>query len=191
MTTNPELALEVAARLAEQMEIDGKAYYLALAKKSPNKRGQELFCILAAEEDQHRADFRRIYEAIAGGRPIPPEALAAHETSRVKTVFCQSAENLEKDIQAPASEIEAIDVAIQAEQKSIDFYQGELKTASTAALRHFFEQVIREERSHQETLRDYRAYILDPDGWLVSKSLPIPGGSFVPDAKGSASESEW
>ncbi|MCK5576747.1 MAG: hypothetical protein KAI14_00375, partial [Dehalococcoidales bacterium] len=43
-----------ALKIAIQMEIDGKAYYLKASQESSNELGKKLLESLATEEDTHR-----------------------------------------------------------------------------------------------------------------------------------------
>lgn len=180
-----------ALRTAEQMEIDGKAFYLKMAEASVNRRGRELFRVLASEEDVHRDDFKRIYEAIKDGVAVPPTGTAVSDCTRIRRLFSQAAPDLEADIRATREELEAIDTAVGMEQGGIDYYR-KLESAETDPLvRRFYEALIRQEESHRAALLDYRAYVLDPEGWLVGKSRPSAGLCFTPRATGEASEMEW
>jgi rubrerythrin len=67
-----EQALTVAALEASiKLEIDGKEYYLKMSGGSGNEMGKKLFKSLAAEEDQHRLKFERIYKTIAAKESWP------------------------------------------------------------------------------------------------------------------------
>jgi rubrerythrin len=180
-----------ALRKAEQIEIDGKAWYLKLAEASVNTRGRALFRLLAAEEDVHREDFRRIYEAARDGREAPASSTAVADCTRLRHLFSQSAPDLEAEIKATSGELEAIETAVRMEQGGLDHYRKLAAGEKDPATRRFYQALIRQEESHKSALLDYKAYVTDPEGWLVSKGGPSPGACFLPGAVGGASEAEW
>lgn len=190
MATEQEELL-AALKYAEQMEIDGKAYYLKMSRASVNKRGRELFEMLAAEEDVHREDFRKIFKAVSEGHDIPEHEFDPEDEHKMKTLFSQAIDELEQEINAPAGELEAIDTAIQMEQGGIDFYRQQADRAKFANVCRFYSDLACEEERHKKTLEDYRRYAVDPEGWLVDKTKPSLGACLLPNAEGGASELEW
>jgi len=180
-----------ALRTAEQMEVDGKAFYLKMAESSVNRRGRELSRVLASEEDVHRDDFKRIYEAFKDGRPVPPSGTACADCTRIRKLFSQAAPDLEADIRATPDELEAIDAAVGMEQGGIDYYRSLSAGETDPVVRRFYEALVEQEENHKAALLDYRSYVLDPEGWLVSKTRPSAGSCFTPRAVGEASEMEW
>jgi rubrerythrin len=180
-----------ALRVAEQMEIEGKAFYLKMAEASVNRRGRELFRVLASEEDVHRDDFKRIYEALSRGNPPPSSGTACADCTRIRKLFSQAAPDLEADIKATPEELKAIDTAVEMEQGGIDYYRSLSAGETEPVVRRFYEALVEQEESHKAALLDYRKYIVDPDGWLVSKARPSAGSCFTPRAAGETSEMEW
>ena len=59
MVTEQDKTLE-ALKIAIQMEIDGKEYYLKASRESTNELGRKLLQSLAGEEDVHRQKFDRL-----------------------------------------------------------------------------------------------------------------------------------
>ncbi|RJQ37326.1 MAG: hypothetical protein C4555_06675 [Dehalococcoidia bacterium] len=190
LSTEQETLL-AALKYAEQMEIDGKAFYLKMSQASINRRGRELFKMLADEEDVHREDFRKIYHSVSNGQDIPKHDFDPEDEHKMRTLFSQAIEELEQDIKAPAGEVEAIDTAIQMEQGGIDFYREQAARAKFTNVRRFYSDLAHEEDRHKATLEDYRRYVVDPEGWLVNKTRPSLGACLLPHAEGSVSELEW
>lgn len=190
MATEQEQLL-AALKHAEQMEIDGKAYYLKMSQASVNQRGRELFQMLAVEEDVHREDFRKIYLAVSQGEDIPQHDFDAEDERKMKTLFSQAIEEVEREISAPATELEGIDIAIKMEQGGIDFYRQQAARAEFPNVRRFYSDLACEEERHKATLEDYRRYAVDPAGWLVNKTSPSLGACMLPNAEGSISDLEF
>ncbi|MCX8126576.1 MAG: ferritin family protein [Dehalococcoidia bacterium] len=180
-----------ALRTAEQMEVDGKAFYLKMTEASVNRRGKELFRVLASEEDVHRDDFRRIYEAVRDNRPAPSARTICADITRIHRLFSQAAPDLEPDITAAAEELSAIDTAIRMEEEGIDYYKKLEAGETDPSVKRFYKALVEQEENHRAALIDYRSYVLDPEGWLVSKTRPSAGVCYTPRATGEASEMEW
>lgn len=176
---------------AEKMEVEGKTFYLKMSLNSVNERGRQLFKILAEEEDIHRQDFRKIYQAVLIGKETPELEFPTEKENRLHSLFPQTVEEVEKEIKAPPAELEAIDTAISMEKNGIEYYLSQASKADFPKVRRFYMELANEEKRHEATLKDYRKYTVDPAGWLVSKTTPSLGGSLLPHAAGNISEIEW
>jgi rubrerythrin len=172
------------------MELDGKEFYLRMGKDSVNVRGRELFHRLADEEDIHRGDFKMIYEVISNNKSWP-DMTVKHKSEALQTIFSQALDEIDREIAAPQTEFEAIELAIEMETKSIQFYEDQSEEAKYNKERKFYQALVDEEQKHKKALIDYKRYISDPAGWVVSKTKPAAGSSFLPNSTGIFSNIEW
>lgn len=156
-------------KIALQMEIDGKKYYQKVSRSSDNQMGKQLFQSLAEEEDCHRQRFEEIYDAIRNKKVWPVTDFKTGGGQKLRTMFVEAAEMAGSQVAAPATELEAIQVAIGMENKSYDFYKDRGKNATGDAERDFYEALAAEEREHHLVLLDYYEYLEDPAGWFVAK----------------------
>jgi rubrerythrin len=176
--------------MALQMESDGKEFYFRMSQQSVNNGGRELFHRLTDEEDIHRKNFQDIYDVISHEKSWPDTKVKNHSGS-LDTVFSQAIDEIDKEIAAPQTEFDAIDLAIEMEIKSINFYQDQMKGAKYNKERQFYQALVAEEQKHKQALLDYKRYISDPAGWLVSKTNPAAGSSYLPNSSGIFSNIEW
>ncbi len=166
-----------ALQIAIQMEIDGKEYYQKVGQASENQLGRELFRSLAAAEDLHRQKFKEIYDAIRNREGWPGTDFQPEGGKELRTIFARATEAMGSNIKAPASELDAIQTAINMEIKSYDFYKSRVKDTTYDAERDFYDMVAAEEREHHLVLLDYYEYLRDPAGWFVHKEHPsLDGG---------------
>jgi len=173
MSTEHTKSLEII-QMAIQMEIDGKAFYEKSAKEALHDMGKKLFTTLAAEEDNHRRTFVKIYEALRSNKAWPVTDFHRDKGYIIKTIFAQAAKDTNK---STASEAEAVQKAIDMEIKSYELYKGQVKVADTAAVKGFYEALAGEERGHQLALVDYMEFLKDPAGYFVSTEHPsLDGG---------------
>ena len=176
MTTEQQKTLQ-ALQTAIQMEIDGKEYYHRLNQNSDNQLGKELFQSLAAEEDMHRQKFEEIYNALRSKKAWPRVDLQPDRGKRLATIFARGIEEMGSNIKTPASEIDAIQKAMDMENMTHDFYHNQSQKATYDAERDYYQTLAAEERGHYLALIDYREYLSDPAGWFVNQEHPsLDGG---------------
>lgn len=176
MATEQEKTMK-ALQTALQMEIDGKEYYLKASQRSDNQLGRELFQSLAAEEDMHRQKFEEIYNALQSKKAWPRIDFQPDRSKRLMTVFARGTEEMGPNIKAPATEIDAIQAAMDMENKTYDFYESQSRSATYDAEKDYYRALAAEERAHYLALLDYREYLSDPAGWFVTREHPsLDGG---------------
>ena len=165
MSTEQVQSLEIL-QMAIQMEIDGKAFYEKAAKEALHEMGKKLFTMLAAEEDNHRRTFEKIYETLRNQKSWPVMEYDWDKGQAIKTIFAQAAKDTGK---TTASEIEAVKKAIDMETQSYDLYSGQAKTAASSAAKSFYEDLAAEERGHHLALIEYLEFLKDPAGYYLTK----------------------
>ena len=176
MVTEQDKTLE-ALKIAIQMEIDGKAHYLRASQKSSNDLGKKLLQSLATEEDIHRQKFEEIYGVISSKKAWPTTDFQPDGGKGLRTIFARATEEMGSNIKALATELDAIQTAMDMENKTHDFYKSQGKNATYDAERDFYETLASEEREHHLILLDYYEYLRDPAGWFVKKEHPsLDGG---------------
>jgi len=166
-----------ALQIAVQMEIDGKEYYQKASQRSDNQLGRELFQSLAAEEDLHRQKFEEIYNAIQSKKAWPETDFQPDRGKGLRTIFARAVEEMGSNVKAPATELDAVQTAMDMENKSYDLYKSRSQAAAYDGERDFYETLAAEEREHHLILLDYYEYLKDPAGWFVQKEHPsLDGG---------------
>ncbi len=176
METEQEKTLQ-ALQTAIQMEIEGKEHYLKASQESSNETGKKLLQSLAAEEDVHRQKFEQIYQTIQLHRAWPAPDFQPDGGKRLRTIFAGAIEESGAKVKAPATELDAVEIAMAMENKTYDYYKSQEGNAPYDAERDFYRMVAAEEREHYLILLDYYEYLKDPAGWFVNKEHPsLDGG---------------
>ena len=176
MVTEQNKTLE-ALKIAIQMEIDGKDYYLKASQESSNELGRKLLQSLAAEEDIHRQKFEEIYNAIRDKKAWPVTDFQPRGGRGLRTIFARATEEMGSNVKTLTGELDAIQTAMDMENKSYDFYKSRGKDAAYDVEREFYETLAAEEREHYLVLLDYYEYLKDPAGWFVKQEHPsLDGG---------------
>ena len=160
-------------QLAIQMEVDGKAFYQKASRESHNEMGKNLFATLAKEEDLHRRKVEEIYQALSNKKAWPVVDFHPDKAHTIKTIFAQAL----KEFNRPsASELEAVQTAMDMEARSYDLYKSQVKTTAVIQ-KSFYEALAGEERGHQLALVDYQEYLKDPASYFVAKEHPSLDGA--------------
>lgn len=145
--------LEVALGI----EKNGAAFYQALADKTKHKDAKAIYDYLAGEEKKHLNTFQSMLDSV--GKYQPPESYPGEYVLYLKslvdnTVFTDPAAAQEKAEKAP-SEIEALDIGIQAEKDSILFYV-EMQNLVGPPARKVVSGIIDEEKGHLRQLSELK-----------------------------------
>jgi len=110
--------------IAINIERNGVAFYETLADKTQNKDAKAIYDYLASEEMKHLSTFQDILNAL--DQYQPPEDYAEEYMLYLKSLVDSSVFSNVTEAQQKAekisSEIEALDIGIQAEKDSILFY---------------------------------------------------------------------
>jgi rubrerythrin len=168
MTTEQSKTVE-ALKTAIQMEIDGKEFYLKASEASGNKLGQKLLATLAAEEDEHRQEFERIYDSIRRQKGWPRTSFQPDGGRNLRTVFALALEERDTGIKAIPAELDAVQTAMSLENKTYDFYRSQSQKATYEAEKGYYESLASQEEEHHRILLDYYEFLKNPAAWFVQK----------------------
>jgi rubrerythrin len=158
-----------ALKTAIQMEIDGKEFYLKASQASSNGLGKKLLQSLADEEDLHRQIFEQIYDAIRSQKAWPKTDFQPDGGRGLRTIFARALEEGEPTLKTMPTELDAVQTAIDMENKTYDYYKNQSKTAAYDAEKDFYEALAGQESEHSRVLLDYLEFLKDPASWFVEK----------------------
>jgi rubrerythrin len=165
MNTEQDQTL-AALKIAIQMEIDGKKYYVGLSKTGANESGRKLFAALAVEEDVHLRNFEQIYRAIEAKEGWPAIKVIPGHTGVLETILSKAPVG---NLGDTASEIKSVQKAMAMENKTLDYYLEQAGKSVYPLKKEFFEAVAGQERIHHSLLLDYFEYLKDPAQYFTMK----------------------
>ena len=166
-----------ALKTAIQMEIDGKEFYLEASESSKNELGKKLLKQLASEEDIHRKVFEDIYKDISAKKGWPTGKLQTDGGKGLRTIFSSAMEGMDKDVKTIPTELDAVQEAMEMENKTYDFYKSRIGKAAYDAEKQFYEALSFQEEEHFKVLLDYYEFLKSPEAWFVQKEHPsLDGG---------------
>jgi rubrerythrin len=166
-----------ALQASLQMEIDGKKFYEKAGKASKNQLGKELLKKLAAEEDIHRKVFQNIFDTIKSKKGWPDDKFHGDGGQGLRTIFARAIEDMDRDVKSIGTELEAIQTAMEMENKTYDFYKKRSGESTQEAEKQFYEALSMQESEHHKVLLDYYEFLKNPAGWYVQKEhTSVDGG---------------
>ena len=155
---------------AIQMEIDGREFYLKAGEKSNNELARSLFKTLADEENLHQEKAREIYNTVKAGGDWPDQDMSfEQEKQKVDTIFSVALKNAEHAAIESPSDLEAVRIALDMENKSFEFYKKQGGEATHPAEMKFYQALASQEKWHYMTLLDTEEYLSDTEGWIMAK----------------------
>jgi len=142
-------AAEEIVEIGIQIEINGKDFYDAVAKKAKDKKAKEIFKYLSGQESKHIGVFRGILGTIKQYHPkeaYPQEYFAYMNSIASGHIFTQKdkGRDLAKSVK---NEIEAVELGIKFEKESIAFYEEMKKIMPEKEIKPL-ESLIGEEEKH-------------------------------------------
>lgn len=169
MTRQTERSQKMMATALE-METKGREFYEKAMKTCTNKVGREIFTRLRDDETVHQDRIQKIYASLREGQAWNDawKKMPAGGAS-LNPLFRELARKEGSKIKGETSDIEALDIGITFETKSVEYYQDHLTGAQDPMEREFLEQMIIEEKSHYDLLVDMKYYLTDPDNWFAEK----------------------
>lgn len=161
-----------ALRLAIQMEKEGRKFYLEASIQCGNESGKKLFRSLAREEDAHRRDFEKIYEALREKYEWPATESVVKKLRRKQPYLAGLTPQTCPALPPAEGETAAVRTAIKMENDSYDFYRKQLARAAYPGEKEFYEALSAAENAHRLALVDYLEFLSDPAAYFVKKEHP-------------------
>lgn len=166
------IQVENAVKEAIKMEINGRDFYNHAAEVTHNELGKKMFQKLAQEEIKHIETFSRLISSILKGenwkRYIRDDELKGKSTlveelaSRIKHAEGKS-------------EIEALSIAKELEEKGIEFYRKSAGEVDDPQAREIFKKMCEEEKFHYDLLQAQHDSLANSGFWFDSAEFRMDG----------------
>jgi rubrerythrin len=155
--------------LSESLELEkkGEAFYKEAVSTCQNDLGREIFRMLMKDEGLHMDRILKIYNSMKQGQKWSEDWKSIKPDHRdLRVLFREMASAHGTKTTANTSDLEALNMGIDLELRSIAFYKKNLTEAQDSIERNFIEQMIGEENGHHAVLSDMKLYLSDPAGWF-------------------------
>ncbi len=147
-------------RAAMEVEKNGHRFYSAMSEKAKEPLLKELFTWLAQDEVEH---LRRLKELEAGYKDGSfgecEEELVPYLRQFSDSKIFPDAEFLEAVLQTPDADLQALDLAIEAEEKFAEYFQKACDMALSQDGKDAFGWLAGEEVRHARILKERRAQL--------------------------------
>lgn len=156
-----------ALNVALENELRERDFYLAQSEKTGNPVGKKMFLQIAAEEDEHYRRLQIMHQELSRQGKWPDTVSNIVGTSNILETFKKIASLAEKTPEASRDDIEALNIAIQFEEKAHGFYTGLSAAAETGAEKEFFKLLASVEWEHLLTLKESLLFFENPADWFA------------------------
>lgn len=160
--TDENEAME-AIKKAIQMEKDGRDFYLNAAAQTSSSMGRSIFESLANDELIHLQTFKKIFEDQVSAE----EWDTLVESSKKYADLPIFPKNLQQMAGArpDSDELDALNLAMDAEKYAIDFYGRILDSTEDATVRKILEEIISQEKNHYLILNEEFTHLSSTGHW--------------------------
>ncbi len=146
-------------KYAMQMELDGKHFYIDLAKKTNNKGIKSILNMMAESETKHYNVILSMQKNDKTQYSTDTEVL-----TKVKNIFMKMKE--EKEIDVDVSQVEIYKKALEVETNSEKFYLERADDEKDPHKKEIFLTLAKEEKSHCVILENIVNFVSQPVNWL-------------------------
>jgi len=147
-------------KYAMQMELDGRHFYLDLAKKTNNTGIKNILTMMADSEAKH-------YNIILSMQKNDKTQYSAdsEELTKVKNIFERMKEE-KKELDVDVSQVEFYKEALEVETNSEKFYLERADEEKDPHNKQIFLTLAKEEKSHCILLENLVNLVSQPDTWV-------------------------
>jgi len=158
-------------KMAILMERRGKAFYEKVAEQAKSSEVQNIFTIMAKEEDLHIAVLSKQYIHFDKNKKFQKSDFKSDETKKdiAKLVLSH---DIKKQISAASYEAAAISSAIDMENKAIEVYSKRAKESTDSDEKEMFQWLADWEQGHLKILNDMNKELME-DIWYDNKFWPF------------------
>jgi len=149
-----ELADELS--LAHNTELRGYYFYKAASEMMSDEKGRDVFSHLASEEIDHIRVIKALAESLKDGLGWMSYAEAVKkgsEDTKEGLPIYQGKNELIERFDANQSDITAIDIAIENEEKAVVFYKSLLERATDELAKELLSELLQMEEAHLKLLQ--------------------------------------
>ena len=157
-------ALKEIKSIAIQMETDGVKFYSELANKTLHPMGRAMFRSFVEDEKSHIKRLRALLSG-HGEKDQTKEKSQANPRKRLITIFRQTGEKLKGKVNASTNDIEAVKLAMELEEKGMEFYEKAARETNDTVDRETYRFLANEEKVHFSILKNTLEFLEKTELW--------------------------
>ncbi len=157
---------------AIKLEINGQAFFMKAAEITHNDLGKKMFRRLAEEEVKHLDAFSRLFSSVIKSDDWKKQ-VKKEELKGPSPVIEELAQRMKRA--EGQSEVEALRIGMELEQKAIDFFGRSAASMKDQAAKEIFEKIADEEKFHYDLLQAQYDSVTGSGFWLDSSEFKMDG----------------
>ncbi len=152
---------------AIRVEQQGRKFYLKVAERTADEKGQAMFYSLASDEVEHLNILVNEYQALTNNEPW----LSVEQAKGTEPMFSLFPDEAEETA-IPQDDVGALKFAMDFEQKGYEMYKKSSSEATDATAKAVFQHLAREENRHFVLLQRTHDYLAASGVWLWDDMHP-------------------
>ena len=171
-------ALKDTLKKALEMEEKGEAFYKGIVQKVENDATKKMFEFLAKNELLHIESIKSFYALLVKNGDFPELNMNKLMADRKKdlSIFAKSITELKDKIKKSDADKEACEFAMDFENSGYKYYESMRKDAKDEKLVKLLDFLLKEEKTHYESIMNLHAYITDSANWYMYEEESFPQG---------------
>jgi len=157
-------ALKDVKSIALQMEMDGIKFYNDLANKTLHPMGKAMFKSFVEDEKSHAKRLRALLSVRKEKNQTKKKSVVSPR-ERLITIFQKLGEELKKKVSTTTNDIEAVKLAMELEEKGIEFYEQAAKETSDEKDNETYRFLAGEEKVHFSILKNTLEFLKKTELW--------------------------
>jgi rubrerythrin len=156
-----------ALEMALNNETREREFYLRNAEKTKNILGKAMFERIAADELEHYERLKELHSKWEKQEKWPESVPLIINKTEIRSVLTSTIKKIDQTVKVDAGDLEAIKVAVDFEEKGVEFYRGLRDVSKDPKEKAFFDLLAMIEYEHFMSLRDAEEYLVSPDTWFI------------------------
>jgi rubrerythrin len=161
--------------IAFNTEVEGHAFYNTAANLVTDERGKNLFTHLATEEIEHIRVVTAFADSVREGRRVVSysEALKIGAPGKKGLPIYPKENKLLERLKKNQTDLNAVTIAMETEEKAVDFYLKMLKAAENPEEKVLLTKLLEMEKGHLKMLRWERESLVTTGFWCDSMEYSV------------------
>jgi len=159
-------------KIALQTELNGIEFYKMAAEKTEDKKGKEVFKILANDEIEHFNELQKHFQSLIKSSKWAPAISLGEASTIFKGESPIFSEELKSRVKEKHFEMSALSIGALLESNSIDFYRKMKEETDDTTARELFAKLQKWEEKHLEAITT-QLELLKEEYWAEQKFTPL------------------
>jgi rubrerythrin len=141
-------------------------FYLKHAEKTNNPLGKAMFKRIADDELEHCERLKELHDIWQKQDKWPETIPLKVNRTNIKEILTNTIQGIDKTAKSQAGDLDAIKIAIDFEDKGVQFYRRLSDAVTDPKEKEFFELLSGIENEHYLSLKEAEEYFIDPASWF-------------------------